>query len=98
MRCGVVECCSARARGKGGGAVGVAGEHLAVGPFGLQGPVQALDLAVLPGAVRLDELLPGPELGDDLAQRLPVDNGPGTCNGANEARQNWKSLGPCQRW
>ena len=36
---------------------GVAGEGLAVGPLGGQGAVEALDLAVLPGAVGLDELL-----------------------------------------
>src|SRR3954469_11309830 len=61
--------------GKGGGALGVAGECLPVGPFGGQGAVEAFDLAVLPGAVRLDELLPGAQCGDDLAQRPPV--GPG---------------------
>src|SRR3954447_8515652 len=50
--------------GKGGGALGVAGECLPVGPFGGQGAVEAFDLAVLPGAVRLDELLPGAQCGD----------------------------------
>ena len=37
------------------GSVGVGEELLPVGPFGLQGAVEAFDLAVLPGAVRLDE-------------------------------------------
>ncbi|SFK96517.1 hypothetical protein SAMN05421835_1591, partial [Amycolatopsis sacchari] len=50
VRCGVVECCSARARCKGGGSVGVAGEDPPVGPLGLQGAVVALHFAVLPGA------------------------------------------------
>src|SRR3982751_814249 len=43
-------------RGKGGGALVVAGEDLAVGPFGGQRAVEPFDLAVLPRAVRLDEL------------------------------------------
>ena len=38
-------------------AVLVGVEDLPVGPFGLQGPVEAFDLAVLPGAVRADEQL-----------------------------------------
>ena len=33
----------------------VACEYLPVGPFGLEGPVEAFDLAVLPGAVRFDQ-------------------------------------------
>lgn len=37
-----------------GGAFVVGVEHLVVGPFGLQGAVESLDLAVLPRAVRLD--------------------------------------------
>jgi hypothetical protein len=41
----------------------------------LQGAVEALHLAVLPGAMRLDERLAGAETGDDLAQRVFV--GPG---------------------
>ena len=40
---------------KGGGAFVVVGEHVAVGPLGLQGSVEALDLAILPWAVRLDQ-------------------------------------------
>src|SRR3954447_12153858 len=60
---------------KGGGALVVAGEGLPVGPLGGQRAVEAFDLAVLPGAVRLDELLPGVEGGDDLAQGVLV--GPG---------------------
>lgn len=42
--------------GKRGCPVGVGEEDVPVGPFGLQGAVEALDLAVLPGTVRLDEL------------------------------------------
>ena len=38
---------------KRGGAFGVGGEDVPVGPLGLQGPVEAFDLAVLPWAVRL---------------------------------------------
>jgi hypothetical protein len=37
----------------------VAGEDLPVGPLGGQGAVESFDLAVLPGAVRLDELVRG---------------------------------------
>src|SRR3954465_1521403 len=54
--------------GKGGGALVVAGEDLAVGPLGDQGAVEPFDLAVLPGTVRLDELLPGTDRGAHLAQ------------------------------
>jgi hypothetical protein len=50
------------------GTVGVAGEDLPVGPFGLQGSVEPLDLAVLPGAVRLDEALLGAQSGDRGAE------------------------------
>jgi len=42
---------------KGGSPVVVAGECLPVGPFGGEGAVESFDLAVLPGAVGLDELL-----------------------------------------
>ena len=52
--------------GKRGGTVGVAEEDLPVGPFDLQGAVEPLDLAVLPRAVRLDELVLSPELSDCL--------------------------------
>lgn len=38
-------------------AVIAAGIRMPVGPFGLQGPVEAFHLPVLPRAVRLDELL-----------------------------------------
>lgn len=48
---------------KSGGALGVGGEDVPVGPLGLQGAVEAFDLAVLPRAVRLDELLGGAVLG-----------------------------------
>ena len=47
---------------KGGCSLLVAGEDLPVGPLGLQGAVEAFDLAVLPGAVGLDELVLGTEL------------------------------------
>src|SRR5215210_3274793 len=57
---------------KGGGALVVAGEDLPVGPLGLQGPVQPLDLPVLPGAVGADELLPDAVGSAHLAQRPPV--------------------------
>jgi len=62
-RYGVVECCTARARRKCLGSLGVPGEDLPVGPLGGQGPVESLDLPVLPRAVALDELLPGPDGG-----------------------------------
>jgi hypothetical protein len=61
--------------GKGGGAFVVAGEDLAVGPLGGQGAVESFDLAVLPGAVRLDDRLPGSARGAHVAKRVPV--GPG---------------------
>ena len=59
-------------RCKGRCAVSIAGEDLAVGPFGLQGPVEAFDLAVLPWAVRLDEHLTCIELGAYVADRPAV--------------------------
>ena len=43
--------------GKRVGAVGVGGEGLPVGPFDLQGAVESLDFAVLPGAMGPDELV-----------------------------------------
>ena len=52
--------------GKRGGTVGVAVEDLPVGPFDLQRAVEPLDLAVLPRAVRLDELVLSAELGNRL--------------------------------
>src|SRR4051794_8323301 len=45
--------------GQEGGTVVVAGEDPGVGPLGTQGAAEAFDLAVGPGAVRADELLPG---------------------------------------
>jgi hypothetical protein len=42
---------------KGVGPVVVAGEHARVGPLDLEGPVEAFDFAVLPGAVRSDEFV-----------------------------------------
>jgi hypothetical protein len=50
--------------GKRGGTVGVVEEDLPVGPFDLQRAVEPLDLAVVPRAVRLDELVLGAELGN----------------------------------
>ncbi len=44
------------------GAVGIGGEGSVVGPFGLQGAVESLHLAVLPRAVRLDEFVPGTQV------------------------------------
>lgn len=52
---------------KGSGPVGVGGEDSAVGPFALQGAVLAFHLAVLPGAVRLDEQVSGVQLVDDCS-------------------------------
>ena len=37
------------------GALVVACEYLPAGPFGLEGPAEAFDLAVLPRAVRFDQ-------------------------------------------
>ena len=54
---------------KGSGALVVGGEDLAVGPLGGQGSVEPFDLAVLPGAVRADELLGGAQV---CADRLEV--------------------------
>ena len=66
MRCVGVECCRTPARGKRRGTVGVAEEDLPVGPFDLQGAVEPLDLAVLPRAVWLDELVLSAEPGNCL--------------------------------
>lgn len=52
--------------GKGGLALSAAGEYLVVGPFGLQGAVEALSLAVGSGAARFDEPLNGTEILDGL--------------------------------
>lgn len=57
---------------KGCGPVTVACEHLAVGPFGGQGPVQSFDLAVLPRTVRLDELLGNAMFSTYSTQAVPV--------------------------
>ena len=57
--------------GKGLGSRAVAGEHLPVGPLGLQGAVEALDFAVLPRELRTDEHSPGAEGsldGSDIAR------------------------------
>ena len=62
---------------KCGLAVVAAGEDLPVGPFGLQGPVEAFGFAVGPGAVGFDEALDRPEIGDGLTERggVPVGEG-----------------------
>lgn len=44
-------------RAEGCGTIVVTRESLPVGPLRLQCPVQAVDFAVLPGAVRFDEFL-----------------------------------------
>jgi hypothetical protein len=44
---------------EGGSSLIVAGERLPVGPFGLQGAVEAFCLAVLPGAVGSDPAVLG---------------------------------------
>lgn len=46
---------------KGCGAVGVGCEDLSIDPLGLQGSIEPFNLAVLPGAVRADEYVPGPQ-------------------------------------
>jgi hypothetical protein len=51
--------------------VRVGDEDLPVGPFGLQRAVEPLDLAVLPRAVRLDELV----FSAELAATTPPANG-----------------------
>jgi hypothetical protein len=53
---------------KCGGAVVVAGEDTAVGPFGGEGAVETFDLAVGPGAVRFDEALLGAECADGVLE------------------------------
>jgi hypothetical protein len=58
--------------GKRGGTVGVAEEDLPVGPFDLQRAVEPLDLAVLPRAVRLDELVAGSDAGEQVRERSAV--------------------------
>ena len=45
-------------------------------PLGLQGPVEAFDLAVLPGAVRPDREVTGPDLGESVSERSAVRVGP----------------------
>lgn len=62
---------------KCGLAVGAAGEELPVGPFGLQGPVEAFGFAVGPGAVGLDEALDCSEVGNGLMERGGVALGEG---------------------
>lgn len=51
---------------QGGGAFVVAGEHVSVGPFGLQRPVESFDFAVLPWAVWTDPDVAGTEHRDHL--------------------------------
>jgi hypothetical protein len=49
VRCDAVEVVVLEPRCKGRGALGVGGEDTLIGPLGLQGVVEALYLAVLPG-------------------------------------------------
>ena len=60
---------------KGEGSGGVAGVGLPVGPFGGQGPVEPLDLPVLPGAVGLDEDVGGTQAGHRVGERTAVPVG-----------------------
>ena len=53
---------------KGVGALVVAGEGLPVGPFGLQGAAEPLDLAVLPGAVGTDQSMSCSEVVEDVLE------------------------------
>ena len=62
---------------KCGLAVVAAGEDLPVGPFGLQGPVEAFGFAVGPGAVGLDEALNCSKICDCLAEHCGVAVGEG---------------------
>jgi hypothetical protein len=62
---------------EGVGSGGVAGEDLPVGPFGLQGAVEALDFPVLPGTVWADEALLGAERGDGGPEVCAVPVGEG---------------------
>ena len=57
---------------KCGLAVVAAGEDLPVGPFGLQGPVEAFGFAVGPGAVGLDEALDCSKVRYGLPERCGV--------------------------
>jgi len=53
---------------KSGAAGGVGGEDLPISPFALEASVEPLDLPVLPGAVRLDQQVGGPDLGQQPRQ------------------------------
>jgi len=59
-----------RRKCRGPGSVGL--EGLSVGPLGLQCPVEAFDFAVLPGAVRTDELLLDASFSTELSERESV--------------------------
>lgn len=52
-------------------------QRRSVGPFGGEGAVESLDLAVLPGAVRADELVAHLVLVEELAETPAVPVGPG---------------------
>lgn len=54
----------------------IAGVDLFVGPFGLQCPVEALDLPVLPRAVRPDRDVTGTDRVEGIAERCAVCVGP----------------------
>jgi len=51
------------------GAFVVAGVDVPVCPFGLEGPVEAFDLADLPGAVGLDRHMTGADGGESRGER-----------------------------
>lgn len=53
---------------RGVGALLVAGEHLPVGPFGWEGPVESFDLAVQPGAVGPDQDVGDPGCVEELGE------------------------------
>ena len=61
---------------QGQGALVVAGEHLPVGPFGLEGPVEAFHFAVLAWAVGSDADVVGVEAGKDGAELVALGIGP----------------------
>ena len=62
--------------GEGEAAFGVGGVDAPVCPFGLEGPVEALYLAVLPGAVGPDRHMAGTEIGQDGGNGVAVGVGP----------------------
>jgi len=57
---------------QGIGSFGVGGEYLSVCPFGGERPVEPLGFAVLPRAVRFDELVADAAVGEEFAQSSSV--------------------------